>query len=326
MQSTTIKKHVIGIDISNEQTTLAIVDVRGNIIAQSYFPTSTYPDISQFVARLTEEVITLAEAHVGYENIRSIGISCPSASVVSGCIENAPNLPWKGMVPMQAMLRDRLGLAVAISNDCHVAALGEKIYGSAHGMKNFIVICLGVGVGSCFYSNGVTHEGVDGYAGEIGHTCIVDHGRKCGCGLEGCLEAYAGANGIVQTAQEVMAESDKPSLMRDMDHLSPRTIKECCDKGDELAIEVFRRTGYMLGIGLATYASIINPEAIILTGGISHAGDWLIVPTQESFEQHVFHNMRGKVKLVVTELDDHERDVLGASALAWEVPEYSLFK
>ena len=123
-----------------------------------------------------------------------------------------------------------------------------------------------------------------------------------------------------------MAESDKPSLMRDMDHLSPRTIKECCDQGDELAIEVFRRTGYMLGIGLATYASIVNPEAIILTGGISHAGDWLIVPTQESFEQHVFHNMRGKVKLVVTELDDHERDVLGASALAWEVPEYSLFK
>ena len=255
MQSTTIKKHVIGIDISNEQTTLAIVDVRGNIIAQSYFPTSTYPDISLFVARLTEEVITLAEGHVGYENIRSIGISCPSASMISGCIENAPNLPWKGMVPLQAMLRDRLGLAVAISNDCHVAALGEKIYGSAHGM------------GSCFYSNGVTHEGVDGYAGEIGHTCIVDHGRKCGCGLEGCLEAYAGANGIVQTAQEVMAESDKPSLMRDMDHLSPRTIKECCDKGDELAIEVFRRTGYMLGIGLATYASIINPEAIILTGG-----------------------------------------------------------
>ena len=255
MQSTTIKKHVIGIDISNDRTSLAIVDVRGNIIAQSYFPTSTYPDISQFVARLTEEVITLAEAHVGYENIRSIGISCPSASMVSGCIENPPNLPWKGMVPMQAMLRDRLGLAVAIGNDAHVAALGEKIYGSAHGMKNFIVICMGVGLGSCFYSNGASHEGTAGYAGEIGHTCVVDHGRKCGCGLEGCLEAYVGANGIVLTAQEVMAESDKPSLLRDIDHLSPRTIKECCDKGDELAIEVFRRTGYMLGMGLATRPS-----------------------------------------------------------------------
>jgi glucokinase len=246
--------------------------------------------------------------------------------MISGCIENAPNLPWKGMVPLQAMLRDRLGLAVAIGNDAHVAALGEKIYGSAHGMKDFIVICIGIGLGSCFYSNGVSHEGVGGYAGEIGHTCVADHGRKCGCGMEGCLEAYVGANGIVLTAQELMAESDKPSLMRDMEHLSPRTIKECCDKGDELAIEVFRRTGYMLGIGLATYASIVNPEAIILTGGISRAGKFLMEPCRESFEKHVFPNMRGQIKIVVSRMDNRERDVLGAAALAWEVPEYSLFK
>lgn len=326
MKSTTIKRKVIGIDISSEHTTLAIVDIRGNIIAQSNFSTLLYPDINEFVARLTEEVVNLSEANGGYETIRSIGISCPSASIVSGCIENPPNLPWKGVIPLQAMLRDRLGIAVAISNDAHVAALGEKIYGSAHGMKNFIVICMGVGLGSCFYSNGVSHEGVSGYAGEIGHTCVVDHGRKCGCGLEGCLEAYVGANGIIQTAHEVMAESDKPSLMRDIEELTPRKIKECCDKNDALAIEVFRRTGYIFGIGLATYASIVNPEAIILTGGIAHAGKWLTDPTQGSFEKHVFHNMRGKIKLVVTELDDHERDVLGASALAWEVPEYSLFK
>ena len=326
MQSTTIKRKVIGIDISSEHTMLAIVDIRGNIIAQSNFSTLLYPDINEFVARFTEEVVSLSEANGGYETIRSIGISCPSASIVSGCIENPPNLPWKGVIPLQAMLRDRLGIAVAISNDAHVAALGEKIYGSAHGMKNFIVICMGVGVGSCFYSNGVSHEGVSGDAGEFGHTCVVDHGRKCGCGLEGCLEAYVGANGIVQTAHEVMAESDTPSLMRDIEDLTPRKIKECCDKNDELAIEVFRRTGYIFGIGLATYASIVNPEAIILTGGIAHAGKWLTDPTQDSFEKHVFHNMRGKIKLVVTELDDHERDVLGASALAWEVPEYSLFK
>lgn len=326
MQSTTIKRKVIGIDISSEHTTLAIVDIRGNIIAQSNFSTLLYPDVNEFVARLTEEVVNLSEANGGYETIRSIGISCPSASIVSGCIENPPNLPWKGVIPLQAMLRDRLGIAVAISNDAHVAALGEKIYGSAHGMKNFIVICMGVGLGSCFYSNGVSHEGVSGYAGEIGHTCVVDHGRKCGCGLEGCLEAYVGANGIIQTAREVMAESDKPSLMRDIEELTPRKIKECCDKNDALAIEVFRRTGYIFGIGLATYASIVNPEAIILTGGIAHADKWLTDPTQDSFEKHVFHNMRGKIKLVVTELNDHERDVLGASALAWEVPEYSLFK
>jgi glucokinase len=155
---------------------------------------------------------------------------------------------------------------------------------------------------------------------------VVNHGRKCGCGHEGCLEAYAGAQGIINTAKEVMAESDKPSLMRELDKISPRTIKECCDQGDELAIEVYRRTGEMLGLGLANYASIVDPEAIILTGGISHAGNWLLDPTLESFEDHVFGNLRGKVKILVSKLDDRERDVLGASALAWSVPEYSLFK
>ena len=326
MEEYQIKTKVVGVDISNESTTYAIVDIRGNILAEEYFLTSDYPDVNNFVTALSDKIVNMVEANGGYETIRSIGVSSPSASSVSGCIENAANLPWKGIVPLSAMLRDRIGLAVGLSNDAHVSALGEYTFGCAHGMKNFIILSLGVGLGSCFFSAGDDHTGHNGYAGEFGHTCVVNHGRKCGCGHEGCLEAYAGANGIINTAHEVMAESDKPSLMRELEKISPRTIKECCDQGDELAIEVFRRTGYMLGIGLATYASIVNPQAIILTGGISHAGDWLIVPTQESFEQHVFHNMRGKVKLVVTELDDHERDVLGASALAWEVPEYSLFK
>lgn len=326
MEEYQIKTKVVGVDISNESTTYAIVDIRGNILAEEHFLTSDYPDVNNFVTVLSDKIVTLVEANGGYETIRSIGVSSPSASSVSGCVENAANLPWKGIVPLSAMLRDRIGLAVGLSNDAHVSALGEYTFGCAHGMKNFIILSLGVGLGSCFFSAGDDHTGHNGYAGEFGHTCVVNHGRKCGCGHDGCLEAYAGAAGIINTAREILAESDKSSLMRDLEKISPRTIKECCDQGDELAIEVFRRTGYMLGMGLATYASIVNPEAIILTGGISHAGDWLIVPTQESFEQHVFHNMRGKVKLVVTELDDHERDVLGASALAWEVPEYSLFK
>jgi glucokinase len=193
-------------------------------------------------------------------------------------------------------------------------------------MKDFIVINLGVGLGSCFFSSGHEHQGFQGFAGEIGHTCVVENGRVCGCGKSGCLEAYVGAKGIVRTATEMMEESDKPSLMRDLEKLTPRTIKECCDKGDEMAIEVYRRTGHMFGLGLANYASIVNPQAIILTGGISHAGKWLLGPTRESFEENVFGNMRGKVKIIVSKLDDRERDVLGASALAWEVPEYSLFK
>lgn len=327
MQNTSnIKRRVVGVDISNARTTIAIVDVRGNIIAHSYFDTSDYLDINLFVAKLTEEIMMLAEENGGYENIRSIGISAPSASVITGCIENAANLPWKGMIPLQAMMRDRLGLAVALGNDAHSSALGEKMYGSAHGMKNFIVISLGVGLGSCFFSEGHSHEGANGYAGEFGHTCLIDQGRECGCGRKGCLEAYVAAAGIFQTAQEVMEQSDEPSFMRQAEQLTPRVIKEFCDAGDALAIETFRRTGYMLGIGLANYAAIVNPEAIIFTGGVSHAGHWLFDPLCESFESHIFGNMRGKVKMLVSELNDRERDVLGASALAWEVPEYSLFK
>lgn len=321
-----IKSEVVGVDISIESTTYAIVDVRGNILAEDSFPTTDYPDVNKYVATLSEKIVELVEANGGYERIRSIGMSSPSASSVSGCIENAPNLPWKGVIPMAAMLRDRLGLAVALSNDAHVSALGEYAFGSAHGMKNFIIISLGVGVGSCFFSVGTDHVGHLGFAGEFGHTCVVDGGRKCGCGHEGCLEAYAGAAGIIRTARELMAETAAPSLMRDLQKLSPRTIFECCEQGDKMAIEVFRRTGYILGLGLANYASIIDPEAIILTGGISHAGKWLLDPVQESFESHVFGNMKGKVKIFLSKLNDRERDVLGASALAWSVPEYSLFK
>lgn len=326
MEEYNYKTKVVGVDISNESTTYALVDVRGNILAEESFPTEDYPDVNNFVTNLSDKIVMLVEANGGYETVRSIGVSSPSANFVSGCIENAPNLPWKGVIPMAAMLRDRIGLAVGLANDAHVSALGEYTFGSAHGMKNFIIISLGVGLGSCFFSEGHDHQGHLGFAGEFGHTCVVDNGRKCGCGHEGCLEAYAGAAGIVRTAQEVLAESDKPSLMRQAERLSPKIIAGFCNENDELAIEVYRRTGYVLGLGLANYASLIDPEAIILTGGISHAGKWLVDPVYESFENHVFGNLKGKVKILTSKLDNRERDVLGASALAWSVPEYSLFK
>ena len=326
MEEYNIKSRVMGVDISNERTTYAIIDIRGNIIAEDSIATDQYPDINQFVKVLSERLVMLMEENGGYDTIRSIGVSAPSASSVSGCIENAANLPWKGTIPLAVMLREQIGLAVGLSNDAHISALGEHAFGSAHGLKNFIIVSLGVGIGSCFFGEGVEQQGHLGYAGEFGHTCLVDNGRLCGCGHHGCLEAYVGAKGIVQTAEELMAASDAPSLLRSLEKLSPRTISECCDQGDEMAIEVFRRTGYMLGLGLANYATITDPEAIILTGGISHAGKWLVNPTHEAFEQHVFGNLRGKVKILVSKLDDRERDVLGASALAWSVPEYSLFK
>jgi glucokinase len=326
MEEYQIKTKVVGVDISNELTTYAIVDIRGNIIAEESFLTSDYADVNNYVTGLSDKIVNLVEANGGYETIRSIGVSSPSASSVSGCIENAANLPWKGIVPLSAMLRDRIGLAVGLSNDAHISSLGEYTFGSAHGMKNFIVISLGVGIGSCFFSAGQEHQGNLGYAGEFGHTCIIDKGRKCGCGHEGCVESYVGANGIVVTARELLEESDKPSLMRQAERLSPKIITGFCNEGDELAIEVYRRTGYMLGRALANYASLVDPEAIILTGGVSHAGKWLVDPTSESFEAHVFGNLKGKVKILLSKLDDRERDVLGASALAWSVPEYSLFK
>lgn len=321
-----LKTRVVGVDISIERTTYAIVDVRGNIIAEGNFPTLNYPDVNNYVTALSEKIITLVEENGGYETIRSIGISAPSASNTSGCIENAANLPWKGVVPLAAMLRDRIGLAVGIANDAHISALGEHVFGSAHGMTDFIIVHIGTGLGSCFFANGKEQKGFTGYAGEFGHTCVIPDGRTCGCGKRGCLESYVAAKGVVLTAKELMAESDKPSLMRDIENLTTKKITECCEQGDELAIETYRQTGILFGIGLANYASVINPEAIILTGGVARAGHWLIDPTYESFEEHVFPNMRGKVKLLLSKLDDRERDTLGASALAWEVPEYSLFK
>ena len=326
MEENNIKTKVVGVDISFESTTYAMVDVRGNILAEDSFPTEDYPDVNNFVTTLSEKIVMMVEQNGGYETIRSIGVSCPSASTVSGCIENAANLPWKGIVPLSAMLRDRIGLAVGLSNDAHISALGEYAFGSAHGMKDFVIVSLGVGIGSCFFSDGHEHLGHGGYAGEFGHTCVYPDGRQCGCGNKGCIEAYVGAKGIIQTAQEMMAASDAPSLMRSLEKLSPRTIKECCDQGDEMAIEVYRRTGRILGQGLATYASLIDPEAFIFTGGVSHAGHWLLDSAEEVFNELVFGNLKNKVRFIVSTFNDRERDVLGASALAWSVPEYSLFK
>lgn len=327
MVESKIKTKVVGVDISNDRTTYAIVDIRGNILAKEMFETSDYPDVNDFVSVLSQRIVAMVEANGGYENIRSIGVSAPSANSLTGYVENASNLPWKGSIPLAVMLRERIGLAVGLSNDAHISALGEHAFGLAHGMQNFIVVSLGVGIGSCFFSERREHHGNLGFAGEFGHTCVEDRGRLCGCGHRGCLETYAAAKGIVMTAREMMTALDEPSLLRSIaeEDLSPRSIAECCDQGDKMAIEVYRRTGYMLGIGLANYASIIDPEAIILTGGISLAGKWLYEPTKQSFEEHIFGNMRGKVKLLVSEIDNHERDVLGASVLAWSVPEYSLF-
>ena len=325
MIQNTIKTRVVGIGISIEQTVYAIVDMRGNIIAKQEFATSDFPMANDFVTYLSDSVINFVEANGGYESIRSVGVSAPSGNFLTGCIEHSPNLPWKGKIPMAAMLRDRLGLAVALGNDAHVRALGEHVYGSAHGMKDFIVLNLGHGVGSCIFCNGQAYLGSEGFAGEIGHSCVEHEGRLCGCGNRGCLEAYVGAKGIVRTLKEMIEKEGLQTALKDEPVITPRLIFEYCEKGDEVAIEAFRRSGDMLGVALANYATVFNPEAIILAGGVAHAGKWIIDPAIESFESHVFHNMRGKVKMLSSTLNEVERDVLGAAALAWDVKEYSLF-
>lgn len=322
-----IKVRVVGIDIRLDRTTYAIVDVKGDIVAQDQFDTMSFPDVNDFVSTLCEKVIMMVEENGGYESIRSVGVSVPSANSLTGCIENAANLPWKGVVPLSALMRDRLGLAVAVANDAHITALSEKAFGSAHGMKDFVVVSMSHGgLGSCFFSNGQPHLGYNGFAGEVGHTCVEVNGRECGCGNKGCLETYCGKKGLVRTAEELIAESKEPTLLSELTDLNVQSITDCCYKGDKVAIEVFRRTGEMLGLGLANYASVLNPESIILTGDMTQAGKWLLKPMRASFEEHVFHNIKNKTRILVSILKEGERDVLGASALAWDVKEYSLFK
>ena len=325
--SDNIKRHVVGVDIGPELTTYAIVDVRGGILAKENFHTSDYQNVNEFVSVLSDKIVMLVEQHGGYESVRSVGISAPSGNFITGSMENASNMPWKGHVPMAALLRDRLGLAVALGNDAHVTAVGEKAFGAAHGLSNFIVVTISHGgLGSCIFLNGRPHLGADGFAGEFGHICVNENGPLCSCGHRGCLEEYASARGLAKTVRKMISEEGRESILQSVDTLTPQVIAEACEQNDEVAIEAFQRTGRILGRALATYASLVDPEKIILTGDMTVYSKWMMDILKESFEAHIFQNLKGKVDITISPLNNNERDVLGASALAWEVKEYSLFK
>ena len=317
------KPYVVGIDIDGTNTVFGIVDARGSVLATNSIKTQKHTVLEDYIQELYDELTKLIADNTHISKIKGIGIGAPNANYFNGTIEQAPNLPWKGIIPFADKIQKKFGLPVAITNDANAAAIGEMIYGAARGMKNFIMITLGTGVGSGIVANGSLVYGSDGFAGELGHTTMRrNNGRLCGCGLTGCLETYASATGVARSAREFLeTQKDVPSRLRDIpaDEITSKDVYEAAVAGDKLAQEVFAFTGQILGEAFADFIKFSSPEAIIMFGGLSKAGELLLRPIRESMEKNVMPIFRNKVKLLFSELKEADAAVLGASALAWEI-------
>lgn len=315
-----MKPYALGMDIGGTNTVFGVVDRDGKVICSDSVKTRNYPVLDDYIAAVAEKMNALIESVGGKDLINGIGIGAPNGNFYRGSIEYAANLPWKGIViPLADMFKERLGIPVTVTNDANAAAIGEMAYGVAKGMKHFIMITLGTGVGSGIIIDGKLLYGHDGCAGELGHVIVVPDGRECGCGRKGCLETYCSATGIVRTAHELMAKSDKPSLLRniDADALESKDIYDAAVKGDELAIEIFNITGEILGKALANNVAFSNPEAIVLFGGLAKAGDFITKPTFKAMQDNMLNIFKDKTKLLLSTLKDADAAILGASALAW---------
>lgn len=323
MNSHMEKPYVVGIDIGGTNTVFGIVDARGSIIASGAVKTGTYNDVEDYVTDVCKNLLPLIEAQGGVEKIKGIGIGAPNGNYYSGTIEFAPNLPWKGIIPLAAMFEEKLGIPAALTNDANAAAVGEMTYGAARGMKEFIMITLGTGVGSGIVINGQMVYGHDGFAGELGHVTVRREGRVCGCGRKGCLEAYCSATGVARTTREILAARTEPSLLRNIpaESITSKDVYDAAVQGDEIAKEIFNFTGSLLGEALANFIAFSSPEAIILFGGLAKAGSFIMDPIQKAIDENVLNIFKGKTKLLVSELKDSDAAVLGASALAWELKE-----
>lgn len=318
----TVKPYVIGVDLGGTNTVFGIVNQRGDVLYDNSIRTQDYTTPESFVEAGVACLKPLVEMVGGITSIKAMGIGAPNSNFYRGTIEFAPNLPWKGIVPLADMFSQALGIPVKMTNDANAAALGEMIYGVARGMKNFIVITLGTGVGSGIVIDGRLVYGSDGFAGELGHVTMVrgKEGRLCGCGRRGCLETYCSATGVARTARQMLAESDRPSLLRELDpdKIQSLDVSIAAAKGDELALEIFEFTGEMLGEACADFTAFSSPEAYIFFGGLTKAGDLLMNPIKKSYEEHVMPVFRGKAKFLVSGLMSTNAAVLGASALGWE--------
>ena len=315
-----MKPYALGMDIGGTNTVFGVVDRDGKVICSDSIKTREYPVLEDYISTLAEKINTLIEKVGGKDTINGLGVGAPNGNYYRGSIEYAPNLPWKGIViPLAQMLNEKLDIPVTVTNDANAAALGEMTYGVAKGMKHFIMITLGTGVGSGIIIDGKLLYGFDGFAGELGHVIIEPDGRECGCGRKGCLEAYCSATGIARTAREVLASTDTPSLLRDVDpeKLESKDIYDAAVKDDEVAIGIFNYTGEILGKALANNVVFSNPEAIVLFGGLAKAGDFITKPTYEAMEASMLNVFKGKTKLLLSTLKDADAAVLGASALAW---------
>jgi len=317
------KPYVIGIDVGGTNTVVGLVDKRGQIITSGSIKTAKHPRVEDYLDELTELINDLISQKTTKDQIKGIGAGTPNGNYFTGSIEFAPNLNWKGVIPFAQMLEDRVGIPVALTNDANAAAIGEMTYGAARGMKDFIVITLGTGVGSGIVVNGQMVYGHDGFAGELGHVIMRRHnGRLCGCGRTGCLEAYASATGVARTAREYLElRPETQTRLRNIpiDDISSKDVFDAAMAGDEMAKEIFRFTGEMLGEAFADFVAFSSPEAIILFGGLAKAGDLIMDPIRESMEKNLLDIFKNKVKLMFSDLKESDAAVLGASALGWEV-------
>ncbi len=317
------KPYVIGLDLGGTNSVFGIVDADANVVAQTSVKTKGHNDnAQQYVDDCVVELRKIIDQVGGIEKIRAMGIGAPNGNYYTGCIEFAPNLPWgRDVVPLAKMFGLALGLPVAMTNDANAAAIGEMIYGAAKGMKNFIMITLGTGVGSGIVVNGQMVYGCDGMAGELGHVIVEKNGRECGCGRKGCLEAYCSATGVARTAREIISKTDRPTLLRDipLDEIESKDVSIAAAKGDEVAKEIFEFTGRLLGEACANFAAFNSPEAFIFFGGLTKAGDLIMEPIKRAYDETVLKIYRGKAKMLVSQLDDAKAAVLGASALGWEI-------
>ncbi len=318
------KPFVIGIDMGGTNTAFGIVDARGTVIASSSIKTGKHSKIEDYIDELYTEINRIVVANDAEGKINGIGIGAPNANYFTGVIEDGVNLPWPTPIPLADLISKKFGIPCVITNDANAAAIGEMTYGAARGLKDFIMITLGTGVGSGIVVNGQMVYGHDGFAGELGHVIMKrNNGRVCGCGRTGCLEAYCSATGVARTAREFLEIRDEDSLLReyDIENITSKDVYDCAVKGDKLAIDIFNYTGTILGEALADFVTFSSPEAFVIFGGLTKSGDYIMNPIREAFDKNIMKVFKGKVKILISELKESDAAVLGASALGWEIKE-----